>query len=197
MSRYNAHHILRELKLEISEELSAIAKTNEVFISFSVNNPLGSYRKKYCETVKVFQSMRFLDRYQFVFQSLENLAKTLKTGDFLLLKEFSNILDQLFCELTQKGFFPYSFLESFAKFEDPLPALGDCGENCLTGKVDITLHYYQHAPDIYREFVCTNLGDNHGGYLKVDKLLADIFEKFRSVCLSVYKLDLALLTSEL
>ena len=88
LSRYDAHHILKQVKLKVSEELSAIAKTDETFISFSVNMPVGSYTKKSGKTLKLFQSTRFLDSYQFVSQNLDNLAKTLKTGDFLLLKEF-------------------------------------------------------------------------------------------------------------
>ena len=193
LSRYDAHHILKQLKLKVSEELSAIAKTDETFISFSVNMTVGPYTKKWGKTVKLSQSMRFLDSYQFVSQSLDNLAKKLQTGDFSLLKEFfSNTPDQLSCKLTQKGFFPYSFLNSFAKFEEPLPDFGDSWKNSLTGKVDITLQDYQHAPEIYKKLGCTNLGDYHDVYLKTDVLLlADIFEKFRSVCLSVYQLDSA------
>ena len=191
LSRYDARHILKQLKLKVPEELSAIAQTDETFIYFSVNMPVGSYTKKSGKTVKLFQSMRFLDSYQFVSQNLDNLAKTLKTGDFLLPKEFfSNIPDQLFCKLTQKGFFPYSFLDSFAKFEEFLPDFGDSWKNSLTGEVDITLQDYQHALGIYKKFGCTNLGDYHDVYLNTDVLLlADIFEKFRSVCLNVYYLD--------
>ena len=84
LSRYDAHYIPKQLKLKVSEELSAIAKTDETFISFSVNMPVGSYRKKCGKTVKLFQSMGFIDIYQSVSQSLDNLAKTLKTGDFLV-----------------------------------------------------------------------------------------------------------------
>ena len=84
LSRYDARHILKQLKLKVPEELSAIAQTDETFISFSVKMPVGSYTKKSGKTVKLFQSMRFLDSYQFVSQNLDNLAKTLKTGDFLL-----------------------------------------------------------------------------------------------------------------
>ena len=95
LSRHDAHHIPKHLKLKVSEELSAIAKTDETFISFSVNMPVGSYTKKCGKTVKLFQTMRFLNSYQFVSHSLDNLAKTLKTGGFLLLKEFfSNVPDQ-------------------------------------------------------------------------------------------------------
>ena len=94
------------------------------------------------------------------------------------------------CKLTQKGFLPFSFLDSFATSEDPLPEFGDSWKNSLTGKVEITLQDYQHALDIYEKLGCTNLGDYHDVYLKTDVLLlAGIFEKFRSVCLSVYQLD--------
>ena len=187
-SKYDGHHILKQLKLKVSEELFAIAKIDKTFISFSVNMPVGSYTKKCGKTVKLFQSMRFLDSYQFVSQSLDNLAKTLKTGDFILLKEFfSNVPDKLFCKLTQKGFFPYSFPDSFPKFEEPFPDFGDSWKNSLTGKIVITLQQYQHALDIYKKFGCTILGDYHDVCLKTDVLLlADIFEKFRSVCLNVY-----------
>ena len=102
--------------------------------------PVRSYAKKCRNTGELFQSTRFLNSYQFVPHSLDNLAKTLKTGDFLLLEEFfSTIPDQLFSKLTQKSFFPYSFLDSFAKFEKPLPAFGDSWKNNLTGKIDFTL----------------------------------------------------------
>ena len=116
LSRYDAHHFLKQLKLKVSEELSALAKTDETFISFSANMPVGSYTKKSGKTVKLFQSMRFLGSYQFVSQSLDNLAKTLKTGDFLLLKElFWNIPDHLFCKLTKKRFFSLQFPRQFRK----------------------------------------------------------------------------------
>ena len=36
LSRYDAHHILIQLKLKANGELSAIAKTDETFISFSM-----------------------------------------------------------------------------------------------------------------------------------------------------------------
>ena len=77
------HHILIQLKLKVSEELSAIAKTEEIFISLSFNIPVGSYKEKRGNTVKLLQSMRFLDSYQLVSQSLGIHSKTLKLGEFL------------------------------------------------------------------------------------------------------------------
>ena len=190
LSRYDAHHILEHLKLKVGEELSAIAITDETYISFSINIPVGTYKKQSGQLVKLYQSLRFLDSYQFVSQSLENLAKTMKKDDFLHKQFFHNVPDQIFLKLTQKGFFPYSYLDSFEKFKEPFPNYGDAWKNSLSGKIDITYSDYQHAVSVYNDFGCQNLGDYHDVYLKIDVLLlADIFQKFRSVCLNVYRLD--------
>ena len=56
--------------------------------------------------------------------------------------------------------------------------------------MDITPDQYKEAVSIYDAFACKNLGDYHDLYLQTDVFpLADIFEKFRKVCLRVYKLD--------
>ena len=191
LSRYDAHHIIKKLQLQTSEELTAIAKTDETYISFNIKIPVGSYKKKSGDFVKMYHSLRFLDSFQFVSQSLENLAKTLTVQDFKHLREsFAGISDNLFLKITRKGFFPYSYLDCFKKFEKPLPEYGSLWKNTLTGKIDISLSDYQYAIDVYNLFGCKNLGEYHDIYLKTDVLiLADIFEKFRSVCLNVYKLD--------
>ena len=96
---------------------------------------------------------------------------------------FSNNPDHLFVKLTEKGFFPYSYLDSFEKFKEPLPTYGGSWKNSLTVAIDITPSDYQHALNFYQEFGCRNLGDYHI-YLKTDVfLLPDIFEKVRKVCL--------------
>ena len=92
--------------------------------------------------------------------------------------------------LTRKGHFPYSYLDSFPKFEKPLPNYGDDWKNTLTGKIDISEKDVAEAFKIYTLFGCRNLGDYHDVYLRTDVLiLADVFEKFRQVCMEVYKLD--------
>ena len=60
---------------------------------------------------------------------------------------------------------------------------------CLV-KINITYSDYQHAVSVYNDFGCQKLGDYHDVYLKTDvPLSADIFEKFRSVCLNAFRLD--------
>ena len=60
----------------------------------------------------------------------------------------------------------------------------------MTGKIDISEAGVAQAFKIYTLFGCRNLGDYHDVYLRTDVLiLAVVFEKFRQVCMKVYKLD--------
>ena len=125
-------------------------------------------------------------------QSLDSLAKTLKKEDFALLKHYFTETSPnndwtLLCE---KGIFPYSYLDSFEKFNQPLPPYGNDWRNTLTGKIDVTKDQYKKALDLYNSFQCRSLGDYHDIYLKTDVLLlADVFQLFRQVCIKVYSLD--------
>ena len=85
LSRYVAHHIIKHLSLKTNETLSAISRTDEVYISFSVSISVGSYTGKKGKIVKISIASRFLDSVQFMTQSLDSLAKTLKKEDFALL----------------------------------------------------------------------------------------------------------------
>ena len=96
----------------------------------------------------------------------------------------------MLCKLPRKSFFTNSFLDGFAKSEEPSPALCDSWKSGPTGNVDDILHDYQFAFEIYKKCDYTDLGDYRDVYLKTDVLLlAETIEKFRSVCLSVFKLN--------
>ena len=190
-SRYDSHHILKNLQLKPGEKLSAISKTDETYTSVSIAVPVGSYKDKRNRIVSLYHSLRFLDSLQFMPQSLDALAKTLQSKDFVHLRGyFSNISEGLFKKLIKKGYFPYGFLDSFSKFEAPLPPYGNDWKNSLTGSIDITNEEFDEAVSIYNAFSCKTLGEYHDVYLQTDVLLlADIFENFRRVCIKVYKLD--------
>ena len=71
-----------------------------------------------------------------------------------------------------------------------MPPFGDALRKSLTGSIDITSEDYDEAVSIYNAFSCQNLGDYHDIHLETDVfLLADIFEKFKKVCMNLYKLD--------
>ena len=49
---------------------------------------------------------------------------------------------------------------------------------------------YRHGNNVFKGFKLENLGDYHGLYVQSDTLLlADVFEKFRDMCIKVYELD--------
>ena len=174
------------------EKLSALSRTDEVSISFSITVPVGSYTTKKGKVVKVSNALRFLDSFQFIAQGLDVLAETLKKEDFLLLKDHFTETDPEvdWTLLTEKGFFPYSYLDSFGKFKEPLPHFGNFLKISLSGKIDIIEAQYEQALHIYNLFQCQCLGDYHDIYLKIDVfILVDAFQLFRKVCIEVLSLD--------
>ena len=55
---------------------------------------------------------------------------------------------------------------------------------------DIVNVDYKSAKRVYKEFKRKYLGDYHDLYVQNDTLLlADVIEKFRNMCLEIYKLD--------
>ena len=188
--RYDAH-IMKYLKLNDGEKLSAIAKNDETYISFSLDIPMERFKSKLGQNVVLYHSLRFLDSFHFMSQSLDSLAKTVDKNDFKLLRAgFPNIGYDLFQTLTKKGFFPYNYLNSFEKFNEPFPPHGPLWYNTLTKAIEITKEQHNFALELYNAFNCKKLGDYHDIYLRTDLfLLGDIFQKFREVCMQVYKLD--------
>ena len=55
---------------------------------------------------------------------------------------------------------------------------------------DISGENYRHAKKVWDVFEIKNLGKYHDVYVQSDTLLlSDVFENFRNMCLSIYKLD--------
>ena len=88
--------------------------------------------------------------------------------------------------LIRKGVYPYEYMNSWDTFEETrLPnidkfysKLNMCG---------ISESQYQHARNVWDKFKLKNMGDYHDLYLKTNViLLTNVFESFRSVCLSNY-----------
>ena len=155
LSRYDAHHIVKYLVLEENEILSAISRTEETFISFSVQVPVKTYINK-CGVEKIVRNeIRFLDSFSFMASGLDSLAQTLQDGDLKLLRShFAQYSDADFERIRSKGIFPYSYLDCFEKFKHCLPVYGEEWKNTLTGKIDITEEMHQKAVEMYQLFKC-------------------------------------------
>ena len=120
-------------------------------------------------------------------ESLEKLASNLHIDDFIHTKRHSPA-DKLSL-LLRKGVYPYEYVDGPDRFdEEALPPM-EAFYNRLTDK-PINIQEYEHAMNVWKEFDLKNIGEYHDLYLKTDVLLlADVFEKFRKVCLNYYKLD--------
>jgi len=91
--------------------------------------------------------------------------------------------------LTQKGVYPYDYMNSFNKFnETNLPP-----KSAFYSKIEnenISDEDYNRAIRVWKTMKIKNLGEYHDLYLTTDVLLlADVFESFRSSAITSYKLD--------
>ena len=91
--------------------------------------------------------------------------------------------------LSEKGHFPYEWFDDVKKLEyRGLPYISSFYSD-LAKEVKAQ-EAYAHALKVYDETCCESFEHYLLLYLKCDVLLlADVFEKFRKMCLSYYKLD--------
>ena len=126
----------------------------------------------------------FIDSFQFMSSSLvvSNLPKeSLKYTS----RKFKNKKLDL---MSQKGVYPYDFMDSFDRFSEKLPPKEEFYS--ILNDEHVTDEDYKHAQNVWNTFNLKNMGEYHDLYLKSDiLLLADVFENFRKTCLEYYKLD--------
>ena len=91
--------------------------------------------------------------------------------------------------MSQKGVYPYDFMNGFEKFDQMELPTKDQFYSILNNQ-HIMNNEYNHAKEVWKVFNIKTMGEYHGLYLKSDVLLlADVFENFRKTCLQYYKLD--------
>lgn len=135
----------------------------------------------------------FKDSLQFMQQSLESLVESLgKSGSAKfehLRKAYSSLPDSSFDLLIRKGVYPYDYMNSWERFDEPqLPNIEEFASRLRQSHCDPA--EYEHAKRVWSAFGCRTLKDYHDVYLKSDVLLlADVFEEFRKVCMTNYQLD--------
>ncbi len=192
-AQYDAHHITRGLKLKDDETLEVIPHTEETYIAFDIRLTAGHFLdKRTGRKINLYERIRFLDSFRFLGQSLAALADNLSAGDFkCVTATFAHHGQNQLSLLKRKGVFPYSYFDCFERMnETKLPEYGPFWKNTLTNSLDTTIDDYQHALTVWQSFKCKRLQDYLHLYLECDvMLLADVFQRFRSVCLQYYKLD--------
>jgi hypothetical protein len=164
---YDAHLIMQAVRSKHTR-IDIIPNNFERYISFTVGR------------------LKFLDSMQFLSCSLAGLAKNMKDEDFANLR---CAFPQNYELLSRKGVYPYDYMNTFERFKETrLPSKDDFYSRL--NEEGIGEEDYAHAQRVWHTFHCVTMRDYHDLYLKADVLLlADIFEKFRTMSLCSYGLD--------
>lgn len=178
LSGYDCHLFITELS-KVVGRINLIPKTKEKYISVTKFIPIDSNNTA---------QLKFIDSFNFLSSGLDKLIKTLQIDDFIHLKHhFPN--KEMFDLMRQKGIYCYDYVDSVKRYEETSLPIKSLFFNKLTSE-DISDKDYKHAQIIWNQFRIKNLGEYTDLYLKCDVLLlADVFEKFRSMSLSYYNLD--------
>ncbi|CAB4010085.1 Gastrula zinc finger [Paramuricea clavata] len=166
---YDSHLIMQEIG-KFNMNVNVIPNNMEKYISFSLG-----------------KNLVFIDSIQFMASSLESLVSNLSPEDFKIVGKRWKGED--FNLVTQKGVFPYEFLDDISKFDTKgLPSKDKFYSSLYESKVK--KEDYQRAQKVWDHFRMKTMRDYHDLYLETDVLLlADVFENFRRTCLENYKLD--------
>ena len=189
---YDSHFIMQQIG-EIAKKHAYINKRGE---ECHMNiNCIPNNMEKYMAFM-LGNHLVFLDSFQFMSSSLDNLVKNLPDEAFKYTDEEFQTKD-LGCNcgeqpsrlVKRKGVYPYDHMDSFQKFEETELPTQEKFYSILNNE-HISAEDYQHAQNVWKTFNMKNMGDYHDLYLKADVLLlADVFENFRKTCLQYYKLD--------
>ncbi|OXA46815.1 hypothetical protein Fcan01_18494 [Folsomia candida] len=170
---YDSHLLLSYVRKLSAKEVKVIPSNSEKYMALLCENYV------------------FLDSFLFLTASLDTL-----TNDLLLGNNFEQDfkpLIQIFGqgaakEMSRKGIYMYEYMDKWKKFDQKkFPKKSDFYNSLASSGVsDVDYKYGKH---IFKSY-CSDLGDYHDLYLMTDTLLlACVFEKFREVALTHYKLD--------
>ena len=124
--------------------------------------------------------VQFVDSFQFIMKSLDNIVATLNKDDFVYTKQlFSE--DEKFYLMTRKGVFPYDFFDSNEKLQYTSFPSKDSFFNKLSNQ-ECSMKDYLHGKLLWNNFNCQSFREYHDIYLKSDVyLFTDFFEKLRTM----------------
>ena len=180
---YDSHFIMQQ----IGEIAKKHAYTNKKGEKQDLNiNAIPNNMEKYMAFM-LGNNLTFIDSFQFMSSSLDKLVSNLP-------KEALKYTSQVFKGkrlnlMSQKGVYPYDFMDSFEKFDQTELPTKDQFYSILNDQ-HITDAEYHHAKKVWKTFKIKTMGEYHDLYLGSDVLLlTDVFENFRKTCMEYYKLD--------
>ena len=186
LSGYDSHLFIKKLNTTMGT-IDCIPNNEEKYISFSKTIKTGEYINKKGETKNKNFKIVFKDSMKFMASSVEALVNNLSEDDFKNLEKY--FTPEEIKLLKQKGFYPYEYMDDIKKLKDTKPPPQKAFYSKLTRK-GINKDNYKHVLNIWKTLKIESLKQYHEVYNKTDVLLlADVFEKFRDICLINYGLD--------
>ena len=180
---YDSHSITQQ----IGEIAKKHAYTNKKGEKQDLNiNAIPNNMEKYMAFM-LGNHLMFIDSFQFMSSSLDKLVSNLPKDDLIYTsKVFKGKRLNL---MSQKGVYPYNFMDSFEKFNQTELPTKDQFYSILNDQ-HITDDEYDHAKKVWKTFKIKTMGEYHNLYLGSNiLLLTDVFENFRKTCMQYYKLD--------
>ena len=125
--------------------------------------------------------LTFIDSFQFMSSSLDKLVSNLpKDGLIYISKVFKGKRLNL---MSQKGVYPYDFMDSFEQFNQTELLTKDQFYSILNNQ-HITDDEYDYAKKVWKTFKIKTMGEYHDLYLGSDMLLlTNVLENFRKTCM--------------
>ena len=180
---YDSHFIMQQ----IGEIAKKPAYTNKKGEKQDLNiNAIPNNMEKYMAFI-LGNHLTFIDSFQFMSSSLDRLVSNLPKDDLIYTSQvFKGKRLNL---MSQKGVYPYDFMDSFEKFDQTELPTKDQFYSILNNQHS-TDDEYDHAKKVWKTFSIKTMGEYHDLYLGSDVLLlTDVFENFRITCMQYYKLD--------
>lgn len=175
LSGYDCHHLVQAFTVDNVAEIKIIAQTQEKFLAMIVN-----------------QKLRFVDSLLFFHSSLDKISKSMSIEqDFNLIREhFRNLNEEQIQLLLEKGIYPYSYMDSFEKFNETALPHKTLFFNDLTGE-DISDEKYQRGQRTWDALEIVDMGMFHDIYMTIDTLiLADALIKVRTTMYEGFGIDI-------
>ena len=180
---YDSHFIMQQIGEIANKQGYTNEKEEKQDLNISaIPNNMGKYM-----AFMLGNHLMFINSFQFMSSSLDKLVSNLPKDDLIYTsKAFKGKKLDL---MSQKGVYPYDFMDSFEKFNEKKLPTKDQFYSILNDQ-HITDDEYNHAKEVWNTFMIRTLGNYHDLYLVSDMLLlTDVFENFRKTCMQYYKLD--------
>ena len=174
LKNYDGHLIIQKCYLFGAKRINTIPLTPEKFLSFRINR------------------QEYKDSFQFISESLDKLVKSLRESKYHFpntrkCKYIKNDYDLDL--LTQKGIYPYEYMDSWERFDETEFPEHKHFYSSLT-ESNISEEEYLRGLNVWKHFEIKTLGEYHDLYLTLDVLLlSDVMLKFRSTLLFHFGLD--------